>query len=106
MYTDRKRRRWVLPVILAAVLLVCVLLFLQVKHRSSGDLTEESTAALQEAIRRTARQCYAVEGCYPPSLSYMEENYGLRINTDDYYVVYDAYASNQPPDIRVVPKTE
>ena len=46
-------------------------------------------------------QCYVVEGVYPENLSYLEENYGLQINTRDFYVAYDAFASNLPPDIRV-----
>ncbi len=47
-------------------------------------------------------QCYVVEGVYPPDLQYLENNYGLRVNTEDYYVVYDCFASNLPPTIRVI----
>ena len=32
----------------------------------------------------------------------MEKNYGLQINTEDYLVVYDCFASNLPPTIRVI----
>ena len=65
-------------------------------------MEEESIAALKAAVERSARQCYVVEGFYPPSLEYLEENYGLQINTDEFYVVYDVFASNISPDVRVV----
>ena len=45
-----------------------------------------------------------VEGVYPPDLHYLEENYGLQINTAEFYVVYDIYASNMPPTVKVVAK--
>ena len=37
---------------------------------------------------------------YPPSLAYLTENYGLQVNTEDFYVTYDAFASNLPPTVR------
>ena len=60
--------------------------------------------ALAAAVERSARQCYVVEGFYPPSLTYLEENYGLQINTDEYRVVYSVFASNIAPSVRVLRK--
>ena len=37
----------------------------------------------QLAVQQSALQCYTVEGAYPPNLEYLEENYGLRVNTTD-----------------------
>ena len=34
-------------------------------------------------------------------LAYLQENYGLSVNTRDFYIHYDAFASNLPPDVRV-----
>ena len=55
-------------------------------------------------MQKRALQCYVVEGVYPPNLQYLEDNYGLEINTDDYYVTYDAFASNLPPSVWVSAK--
>ena len=55
-------------------------------------------------MRRSALQCYVVEGVYPPDLAYLEDNYGLQVNTEDYYVTYEAFSSNLPPTIRVMRK--
>ena len=104
MYSDRKTNR-IAPIlaIVLVFLLLCVLLFL-VLGSSGKDLEEDGAMAIQDAVRRHALQCYVVEGVYPPDLAYLEENYGLQVNTRDYYVVYDACASNVPPTIRVIKK--
>lgn len=100
MYSDKAipRRRFLwLPLLIVLTALLCLLVF----GRSGRDLGEESAAAIRDAVQRSALQCYAVEGVYPPSLEYLEANYGLQINTEDFYVTYEAFASNLPPVIRV-----
>ena len=104
MYQDRKNRS--LYKVLGA-LLVCVLLvfaYASFQKHADRDLDEESSSAIREAIRRAALQCYVVEGAYPVDLEYLKENYGLKINEKNYYVVYRAFAQNQLPDIRIVKK--
>ena len=61
----------------------------------------------QETLKkaRASVQCYAIEGRYPPSVEYLEENYGVMINRKKYHVFYDGFASNVMPDITVVPVT-
>lgn len=103
MYSDQKKKKTGWIVFAAALLILAVLLLLVFKD-SGRDVSEESAAAIRETVRRSAQQCYVVEGVYPPDLDYLEENYGLQINTEDFYVVYDIFASNLPPTIRVVSK--
>ena len=100
MYSDvRKSRAWIVWLILV---LVVIFFLVAVFIRDPGrDISEESAAAIQEAVERSARQCYVVEGVYPPNLAYLEENYGLQINQEDFYVTYDAFASNLPPNVVV-----
>ena len=52
---------------------------------------------------RACIQCYAIEGRYPPSVEYLEENYGIQIDHDKYNVFYDGFASNIMPEITVIP---
>lgn len=103
MYSDKKKKHTLWIGVLAILVLVFVLVY-TFAGNSGQDLKEESAAAIQEAVRRSALQCYVVEGVYPPNLEYLEDNYGLEVNTHDFYVRYDAFASNLPPDIRVVAK--
>ena len=101
MYSDAEKRknRW-LPWLLGFVLLAALCLFIAWQN-PERDLSEESAAAIQAAVERGALQCYVVEGIYPPDLQYLEDNYGLQINTHDFYVTYDAFASNLPPTVLV-----
>ena len=104
MYSDKaeKNRPWLWYTLAAVVLIALIWLFI----RSAGgrENRENAAAAIREAVETSARQCYVVEGVYPPDLHYLEENYGLQINTAEFYVVYDIYASNMPPTVKVVAK--
>lgn len=106
MYVDKKRRRWPYLVLAAAVLLTAVLLICRTAQTSARDIQEESAVALRAAIQRNALQCYVVEGAYPSSLAYLEENYGLQINRKDFFVTYEAFAPNLPPYVQVIVKSE
>jgi hypothetical protein len=63
---------------------------------------EEGLKITRDAVKRTAINCYAVEGVYPQSVEYMEENYGLAIDYDRYIVHYEVFASNIMPSITVI----
>lgn len=103
MYSDAVKKRgaarWI-----ALALLILLVAALLIVWKPGRDLGDESAAAIREAIRRSALQCYAVEGVYPPNLQYLQDNYGLEVNTEDFYVTYDAFASNLPPTVRVTSK--
>lgn len=103
MYSDKKKKHTFL-ITVVVVCLVIVGIIVAIAGNSGRDIGDESVAAITEAVRRSALQCYVVEGVYPPDLEYLEENYGLQINTQDYYVTYSAFASNLPPDIIVTAK--
>ena len=100
MYSDRRtnRKGFLLWVLLALLLCAGLIRFLS---DGGQDVSENSSAAIRAAVQRSALQCYAVEGAYPPDLRYLEDNYGLQVNQEDFYVTYDAFASNLPPEIRV-----
>lgn len=101
MYSDKKTNQ--MPKLLAVAALLILLLGFGLQYRrEQKSLDEETIQAIRDTVQRTALQCYVVEGVYPTSLAYLEENYGLRINTDRYYVKYEVYASNLPPTVRVI----
>ena len=103
MYSDAVKKRGAVKWI-ALVLLILLVAALLIVWKPGRDLGDESAAAIREAIRRSALQCYAVEGVYPPNLQYLQDNYGLQVNTEDFYVTYDAFASNLPPTVLVTSK--
>ena len=101
MYSDRQKKKWksILIIALAAVCVFLIAFFIYKSPASGKD--GDAAKAIQLAVQQSALQCYTVEGAYPPNLEYLEENYGLRVNTTDYYVTYEAFAQNQMPDVRV-----
>ena len=58
--------------------------------------------SLERAIRRDIAQCYAVEGIYPPGLSYLKEHYGLSYDEDAFFVDYRPIGSNLYPEVVVI----
>ncbi|MBQ2094296.1 MAG: hypothetical protein IKN28_05310 [Firmicutes bacterium] len=103
MYQEKRNNRTgVVLVVCLCILALAAAIFAFSGSRS--DVDEEAMEAIRDAIRRSALQCYVVEGVYPPDLAYLQDHYGLQVNTDNYYVVYEAFASNLPPDITVIHK--
>ncbi len=64
----------------------------------------KSMEMLEDAIRRAAVQCYAIEGSYPPDVDYLADHYGIVLNRDVYYYHYEVIGSNIMPDILVMKK--
>ena len=78
MYQDRisHKQRNILLIVLCALVLACGYFAFS---GSGKDLDEETVTAIRDAIRRSALQCYVVEGVYPPDLAYLQDFY-QRIN--------------------------
>ena len=94
MYSD-KTSRWRTRILTALVLLLVLGVVFTVVFAAKSDTNRENAAAaIRRTVENSARQCYVIEGVYPPDLKYLEDNYGLQINTDDFYVQYEIYASN------------
>ncbi|MDE7285476.1 MAG: hypothetical protein K2N55_01345 [Lachnospiraceae bacterium] len=68
-----------------------------------GDSTvSRQKESLETALNRDIIHCYAVEGFYPPSLTYIEEHYGLTYNHDLFFVDYQPIGSNMRPDVTIL----
>ena len=87
--------RSVLFVIIISAVLVAGIFYI------SNMGNEQGIKLTREAAVRTAVECYAIEGIYPPNVQYMEDNYNLRYDKTKYYIHYDAFASNIMPTIEV-----
>ena len=80
--------------------LLAVLFFIALvstQRRSDARETEMVSAAIQRAIVT----CYAVEGKYPPSMTYLYDNYGVSVDESRYAVFYDVIAANVRPSVQV-----
>lgn len=100
---DKIRRfagKAVLFVLLVALFLAIVLFGVLAR----GSMQEQAAASIRSSVLQSAMQCCAVEGSYPMTLSYLKDNYGLRVNEADFYINYEAFAGNVLPSVTVTPK--
>lgn len=88
-----------------ALFLALLLLFWTAVSQLEMRRQREGRAQLEEAIRRAAVTCYALEGFYPPDVAYLQQHYGLQVDEQSYTVHYELVASNWMPDITVLERT-
>ena len=95
-----RNHKFITVCVILAIIVVCVVFY------SDFTVTAEDIAdrenAIKETVQERALQCYVIENAYPESLAYLEENYGLTVNKEDYLIVYDLFAENQPPAVKVI----
>ena len=83
-------------------LLLILLCFFTALSRLDTGRQEQGRQQLEEAVRRTAVSCYALEGRYPPDIAYLRQHYGVQISEADYIVHYEIFAENIMPEITVL----
>jgi len=97
----RRRRRRMMAALVACLLVAAVVVGF---GAVGASLREQGAAAVRDTVLDAAMQCCAIEGAYPSSLDYLEREYGLRVNQDDYVITYEAFAGNVMPSVVVVPR--
>lgn len=90
---------YTLPLILFIIIGV---LFINGVSSVSETTLAKQKESLETVLHRSISQCYAVEGIYPPSLSYIEENYGLTYDKELFHVDYQPFSSNIFPDVTII----
>lgn len=84
-------------------LIVMVVFVLGIGKISSKNEKDEKDILIN-ALNRDIVHCYAVEGYYPPNLSYIEEHYGLTYDHSRYLVDYEPIGNNIMPTVTIVEK--
>lgn len=102
----QKQRKIKSKVTFLLPIVVCVLMTVAL-WSSSARIFDETNKRQQEgtrdAIIKGVVQCYAVEGRYPESLSYLENHYGVSYDKNKFIVSYEITGSNQMPQVTVIP---
>lgn len=73
-------------------------------HSFSESSSERQKDNLENALNRSITYCYATEGSYPESLSYIKEHYGLNYDENRFFVDYKIIGSNIFPDVTIIEK--
>lgn len=81
----------------AIILLLGVFLF----TRMDLDMNRQALESLRNSVTEACVQCYAIEGTYPVSVSYLEQNYGVRYDGSKYTVSLDAGSKNELPGVQI-----
>lgn len=92
-------RSALVPILFTAAVIGMIAFGLKQTEESSRS---EGLRVLEESILRATVKCYAVEGRYPDTVAYIENNYGIRIDRTKYAVHYEIIASNLFPEITVI----
>jgi len=93
-------RAAVLPVLFTVAIMIMIVFGLRQTSESSSA---EGLRILEDSIRRAAVMSYAIEGRFPESLTYIEENFGIHIDRTRYVVHYRVFGTNILPEIVVIP---
>ena len=88
---------------LATFVLIIGLFFYGI-NSVSARTDSEQRKSLENAISRGITHCYAVEGSYPESLSYLKEHYGITYDENKFFVDYKTSGSNIMPDVTIIEK--
>lgn len=97
----RSKRNRIIIAVVALVLFAA----LAVATLVAADIGREQGAlTLRESVLDAAKQCCAVEGSYPSSLSHLEQRYGLVVNRAVYDVRYEWLGDNLIPSVVVTPR--
>lgn len=83
--------------------LIIIAAAMKISSFTNGKYSQEKLTSVENAVKRAAVSCYAVEGIYPPDISYLKQHYGLAVDEKKYSVFYTIYGSNMMPDIDVLP---
>ncbi len=86
----------------AAIFLILLVWFFGALSGLEAGNAREGKQQLEDALRRAAVACYAAEGSYPASLSYLTEHYGVQVDESRYAVFYQVFAENLMPEITVL----
>lgn len=95
-------KAFITPVAFIAVILAIILWSTNMTSRADT----QQAKVQEEAIRKAAVTCYAIEGRYPESLQYVRDNYSVIVNEEDFNINYEVFASNIMPSISVKVKGE
>ena len=91
-----RRLIYLLPILAFVILFV---LFL----RGIGSVSESTLSKQQESLETALER--SISQCYPPSLEYLEQHYGLLYDEDSFFIDYEYYGSNLLPEVTVLRRT-
>lgn len=98
-----KKKNTAETTIISAVLFILIfVVFLFAVSKASKGSEHEQRQSLTDAIDRAIIQCYVTEGRYPESFDYLQKNYGIIYDDEEFRVDYVIYGSNMRPEVTII----
>ena len=97
----QERRRFAKRIAIAVGVVVLAVAIAFALFTVMDQARAQAVVSVRDSVVNAAKQCCSIEGSYPASLAYLERNYGLVINHDDYTVSYEWFADNIMPSVVV-----
>ena len=101
VFRPRKGAGVLKAILFIAIVIVCIALILMGLGRLGSTQDARQSQVAYDAIVKATVQCYALESRYPPSLKYLEDNYGLVLDHQKYVYDYRPIGENLMPQIHV-----
>ena len=86
--------------------IVIVALFIAGTSLVSDKTDNQEIQTLEQAVHRGIVHCYSIEGAYPESLQYLQDNYGLTYDDEKFFVDYQVLGSNIIPDVTIIDRRD
>lgn len=102
--STKQNRISALSVFSAILFVIIIVGFLLGIATLQGTKEKGGKEFLETAIEHDITHCYAVEGKYPPSIQYLEDNYGLTYNKENYLIDYTIVGANIRPTVMILEK--
>ena len=93
---------------LISILLAILVLTLSVKGLDSIQSSNDAEQAkiLESSVTLSITACYALEGTYPPDITYLTEHYGLVYDSEEYFIDYQYIGANLRPDVTIIKRND
>ncbi len=102
LFSVKKEKKSLTTYAPVLILVAVLVIFVWFSNSLVNTNTAREKEILENAIDRSITQCYALEGMYPADLAYLEENYGLIYNKDQFFVSYEYIGGNLRPSITII----
>ncbi|MBQ8613394.1 MAG: hypothetical protein IJ416_04190 [Ruminiclostridium sp.] len=100
----KKIKQYAVPAAAVIIFIAVVLWFLTGINSAASASREQQLEAVKRSVENSVTLCYSIEGAYPESLAYLEDNYGMHYDKERYLVHYSCFAANIRPTVTVIEK--
>lgn len=95
---EKKRK---IPMFLIGFFMIVILMLLVIEYIGNAA-ARQSKETIENTLEQIVTNAYADTGKYPQSLQVIEEEHSFNYNKDQFLIVYEVFADNIRPRIRII----